>query len=216
VIRVLVVSASGAARRRLEAVIQAHRSLELAGGSGTLAGLSRDIEDLQPDVVLVQTGDPEHDAPAAVEAASGGGVRFRSPAVVVLADIQESTPWAYVVRSGVAGLLPAEATASEIGAAIESAAAGLVVVHPAFLDSPTETEVELRTPAESPKPSLTPREIEVLNLMAQGLGNKEIAWRLGISEHTAKFHIGSIFNKLDASGRTEAVTLGIRAGLIML
>jgi DNA-binding NarL/FixJ family response regulator len=63
---------------------------------------------------------------------------------------------------------------------------------------------------------LTPREIEVLRMMAEGLGNKEIAARLGISDHTVKFHISSILAKTGASTRTEAVTLGIRMGLILI
>jgi DNA-binding CsgD family transcriptional regulator len=67
-----------------------------------------------------------------------------------------------------------------------------------------------------PAQQLTPREIEVLGMLAEGLGNKTIARRLGISEHTVKFHVGSILAKLDASSRTEAVTLGARRGLIML
>jgi DNA-binding CsgD family transcriptional regulator len=67
-----------------------------------------------------------------------------------------------------------------------------------------------------PTQPLTPREIEVLGMLAEGLGNKTIARRLGISEHTVKFHVGSILAKLDASSRTEAVTLGARRGLIML
>ena len=64
--------------------------------------------------------------------------------------------------------------------------------------------------------SLSPREIEVLRMMAEGLGNKEIAWRMKLSEHTVKFHISSIFTKLDVSSRTEAVTLGVRLGLVPL
>jgi two-component system, NarL family, response regulator YdfI len=63
---------------------------------------------------------------------------------------------------------------------------------------------------------LTPREIEVLRWLAEGLGNKEIAARLNISEHTAKFHVASIMGKLGATSRTEAVTLGIRHGLVMI
>ncbi len=63
---------------------------------------------------------------------------------------------------------------------------------------------------------LTPREIEVLRMMAEGLGNKEIAVRLGISDHTVKFHISSILAKVGASSRTEAVTIGIRMGLVLL
>jgi DNA-binding CsgD family transcriptional regulator len=67
-----------------------------------------------------------------------------------------------------------------------------------------------------PAQPLTPREIEVLGMLAEGLGNKTIARRLGISEHTVKFHVGSILARLDASSRTEAVTLGARRGLIMI
>jgi two-component system, NarL family, response regulator YdfI len=69
---------------------------------------------------------------------------------------------------------------------------------------------------DTPAQPLTPREVEVLHMLAEGLGNKTIARRLGISEHTVKFHVGSIFAKLNASSRTEAVTLGVRQGLVML
>jgi len=70
-------------------------------------------------------------------------------------------------------------------------------------------------PRDSPA-GLTPRELEVLRMMAEGAANKNIAWKLGISEHTAKFHVASILTKLNASTRTEAVTMGIRRGLILL
>ena len=75
-----------------------------------------------------------------------------------------------------------------------------------------EQIVDTATPVQA----LTPREIEVLGMLAEGLGNKAIAKRLIISEHTVKFHVSSIFTKLNASSRTEAVTLGARQGLIML
>ena len=75
--------------------------------------------------------------------------------------------------------------------------------------------VSLR-PIQEAVEELTPREVEVLRMMAEGLGNKEIAARLGISDHTVKFHISSILAKIGASTRTEAVTLGIRMGLILL
>jgi DNA-binding NarL/FixJ family response regulator len=101
--------------------------------------------------------------------------------------------------------------------AIEAASAGLVVLDPETVDAlllatPSATRALVATPL----PLLTPREVEVLSLMAEGVGNKEIAWRLSISEHTVKFHISSIFAKLNATSRTEAVTLGIRQGLIPL
>lgn len=78
--------------------------------------------------------------------------------------------------------------------------------------------VKLRTagaPAEQDA-SLTPRELEVLSLLAEGASNKAIARRLGISVHTAKFHVGSLLDKLDASGRTDAVTHAARLGVIQL
>jgi NarL family two-component system response regulator YdfI len=92
-----------------------------------------------------------------------------------------------------------------------------VVVYP-------DLEQALRSGPPSPEAAqpiglermLTPREAEILNMMAEGLGNKQIAWRLSISEHTVKFHISSIFTKLQVSSRTEAVTSGIRQGLIMI
>ena len=65
-------------------------------------------------------------------------------------------------------------------------------------------------------PVLTPRELEVLRMLAEGEANKTIAWKLGISEHTAKFHVASILTKLDAGSRAEAVAIGIRKGMIML
>lgn len=80
----------------------------------------------------------------------------------------------------------------------------------------TPPPIQNRDPSRSLELQLSPRESEVLNLLAAGLGNKEIAWRLKISEHTVKFHVTSIFNKLNASGRAEAVAIGVRHGLILL
>ena len=67
-----------------------------------------------------------------------------------------------------------------------------------------------------PSVALTPREIEVLRLLADGTSNKMIAHRLGISDHTVKFHVTSILTKLNAGSRTEAVTMGVRMGLVYL
>src|SRR2546426_967335 len=105
----------------------------------------------------------------------------------------------------------------EIIAAIEAVATGLIVIHP-----DTVGELQLvpsaskRAGAVIARQPLTPREIEVLGMIAEGLGNKIIAGRLGISEHTVKFHIASIFVKLNAGSRTEAVTIGVRQGLILI
>ena len=133
-----------------------------------------------------------------------------APAIVLLG---EGTWTAEALRLGVRAVLPADASAAEILAAIQAAAAGMAAIDPrdleALIASPAQQEAEAATP-------LTAREREVLRMLAEGAANKTIAWKLGISEHTVKFHVAQILAKLNAGTRTEAVTLGIRQGLILL
>jgi len=114
----------------------------------------------------------------------------------------------------VAGILPVNAGGDLLVAAIAAVKTGLVAIHPEqFAAAKTSAEVE-----ELPEllETLTRREKEVLRMLAEGLANKEIAGRLAISEHTAKFHVASIFGKLGAASRAEAVAIGMRRGLILL
>jgi DNA-binding NarL/FixJ family response regulator len=101
-------------------------------------------------------------------------------------------------------------------AAIEAAAAGLVALQPADLNALLPAPRADRALSGDAGEALTPRELEVFAMIAEGSGNKAIAWKLGISEHTVKFHVTSIMSKLNATSRTEAVAIGIRRGLIML
>jgi DNA-binding NarL/FixJ family response regulator len=136
---------------------------------------------------------------------------------VILTDDAPGTWASEVLRAGIRAILPRQASGNEIVAAVEAAVAGLVVLHHDLVDALLPSMPSgVRDLSTSPQQALTPREIEVLGMLAEGLGNKIIAWRLGISEHTVKFHVGSILAKLNASSRTEAVTLGIRQGLILL
>jgi len=127
--------------------------------------------------------------------------------VVLLSPEPDPVIFNRIRRAGTGGLLQAEASSEQIVQAIRSVAAGLTI-----FDSALEATSEV----ESTMEPLTPREGEVLQLLADGLGNKEIALRLNISEHTIKFHIRSILGKLGAASRTEAVTRGLRSGLIEL
>jgi DNA-binding NarL/FixJ family response regulator len=130
--------------------------------------------------------------------------------VVVLSEQNEVSPIGPVVRAS----LSLNASAGEIVAAITAAASDLTVL--------TQTQVRrLFRSGEGPPPgrhglveALTSRELQVLRMLAEGLGNKEIAARLGISDHTAKFHVTQILGKLGAATRTEAVAIGIRRGLV--
>ena len=106
------------------------------------------------------------------------------------------------------GILPSDSSAEELTAAIHALSQGLIVGPPTLLFE-TESEPLERGP-------LTERESEVLALLARGLANKQIAVSLGISEHTVKFHVSSIYQKLNVTNRTEAVREGLRGGWIAL
>jgi DNA-binding NarL/FixJ family response regulator len=112
-----------------------------------------------------------------------------------------------------------DVTAEQIIAAVHAAAAGLQVARVedgvGLLPNPPMHK-QMHEPAEQIVEPLTPREIDVLEMLAEGFSNKTIAHRLSISDHTAKFHVNSILAKLNAGTRTEAVTRGIRLGLIKI
>jgi DNA-binding NarL/FixJ family response regulator len=115
------------------------------------------------------------------------------------------------------GLLPLDATAEELIASVIAVHAGLLVGPPLLLGSALRRTWEAGGgTAEASLGPLTEREVQVLQLLAQGLANKQIAISLGISEHTVKFHVSSLYGKLGAANRTEAVRLGIQSGLISL
>jgi two-component system, NarL family, response regulator YdfI len=214
VIRVLIAASSEIMGAGLEAFLAEHPTLVAVGRSQATAGLAIQVEARQPNVVLLDLESPDDDTLVVLEALAAG---LHPPAFVVLTDDAHGTWIAELLRAGVQAILPRQAHASEIVAAIEAAATGLVVLQRDTIEFllPMLSAAPRALPDASQQ-ALTPREIEVLSMLAEGLGNKTMAWRLGISEHTVKFHLSSIFTKLNASSRTEAVTLAIRQGLIMV
>jgi DNA-binding NarL/FixJ family response regulator len=211
---VLVVAASAVVRAGLESIVQSGPGLEVVGSAPSSFALADQIESLQPDVVLVEleSGD-DSSGPALPGPGSGPG----PPAFVILGGDSLSDGLAEALRLGARAVLPRNAQPREIIAAVEAAGAGLVILHPTSVETllamvPTSSRVAPGPGTET----LTPREIEVLAMLAEGEGNKQIARHLGISEHTVKFHVGSILAKLGAASRTEAVTMGVRQGLIMV
>jgi DNA-binding NarL/FixJ family response regulator len=149
-----------------------------------------------------------------------------SDVVLAAVPLEEVTPAAAIVllgeaawtidalRLGVRAVLPPDASGAEILAAIQAAAAGMAAIDPGDLESLIAATTP--QPASEAATALTARELEVLRMLADGAANKAIAWKLSISEHTVKFHVAQILAKLNAGTRTEAVTLGIRQGLILL
>ena len=143
--------------------------------------------------------------------AAGGGDALagaaRAPIVALAADEAEA---AEALRAGARAVLFRGASADALAAALVAAARGLAVLD---AGSPAAW---IRPPEEAPARGLTPREREVLALLAEGLANKAIAARLGISEHTAKFHVNAILAKLGVESRAEAIVRAARLGLVAL
>lgn len=187
-------------RERLESQVRSRKDLEVRGGSDDIGSFLDAMRRLHPEVAVVSF---DNAAPAELLALGGSA---SAPAVLVLTGEPEHMVASDWLRAGARGVLPRDLSTAELGSAIHAAAAGLTVLHPS---------ATLRTSGAPPSP-LTPRESEVLRLIAAGHANKEIAWRLSISEHTVKFHVASILDKLHASSRTEAVTIGLRSGYLTL
>jgi NarL family two-component system response regulator YdfI len=210
-LRVLVAAASAVRRGGLESVVRGTAGLVLAGSVTSLAALRSQFREVQPEVVLVDLDTANSQFLNDVRA-------LASPAAVVVLLNEPDAAWsALALRAGVRGILEREAGPEEIVAAIQGAHLGAVT-----LDAQLALDLASRVRANSVDApvqamgELTAREIEVLRMLAEGLGNKEIASRLGVTDHTIKFHISSILGKLGAATRTEAVTVGVRMGLIAL
>ena len=207
-IRVFVVASTPAARERLRALLVAD-GLRVAG----TAPPGR-WEEMPPGTDVLVAGD--EGALVGLEALTRDGDES-APAVVLLARsgraleaLRDLSPrgWAAV---------PSEPSAKELGAAVRAAAAGMMAV-PVSLGAGLAADEHPGGDVSGNgfEEALTAREREVLERLADGMSNREIAVRLGISEHTVKFHVSSIYGKLGVSGRAEAVRQGVRRGLISL
>ena len=202
-ISVLIVTQSAEIRARLRADLAAAPHLELREESAGSAAA--------PDVVIL---DPE---PFADSSSPGPPYAPATARTLILTD-RLSEEWAgELLSSRAAGAIARSARPTEIIAAIESVAAGLIVFSPGLLAGTEPQRVPARKPPSGElHDPLTPREVDVLRMLSDGLSNKEVARRLHISEHTVKYHLSSVFGKLGVSSRTEAVMVGIQRGIILI
>lgn len=205
-LRVLIVAQDPLARAGLATLLAERPGLGIAGQVAEDSDLKAALEVFRPDVVVWDLGWE----PATALERLGDLGELDAPVVALLPDETfAGEAWA----AGVRGLLLRSASATALGAAVEAAAQGIVALEPELASA--LLAVRERTPA-APNADLTPRELEVLRLLAEGLSNKAIAHRLDISEHTVKFHVNSILGKLGAQSRTEAVMRATRMGLVLL
>jgi two-component system, NarL family, response regulator YdfI len=204
-IRIAVVATSAVRRAGLESIVRSHADFHLAGNFGAVASLVSFARNAELDVIII---DSDSIRDLLLEPIS-------EVAIVLLTEVPDARSVARLLRIGVRAILSRESDPENVLSAIYAVYDGLVLLSTAtaeslaavYGDQPLEVE-------DGVSEELTSRETEVLRMLAEGLANKEIAARLGISEHTVKFHISSILDKLGASTRTEAVTLGIRRGIV--
>lgn len=192
-ISVLIAASSPVSRVGLKSMVEEMPGCVVAGSLNP-GELVEHALDLHPDAILWQIAPDEDAAP----------LRALQRQNIILLTSNVSLE---LIRAGAHGVLPLDASAGQIEIALQAAAAGLAVFSPRHLDSPGTPRISS---------ALTARETEVLRLIAEGHANKEIAWRLGISEHTVKFHVSALLGKLGAGSRAEAIGAGIRQGVIML
>jgi two-component system nitrate/nitrite response regulator NarL len=193
-----IIADSALVRSGLHAILGAAAGLRVV--ASTSAEQARTLEAEGVDVVVRDMSD------SASEAVGDG-----PPGVPVLALTDEPERTRELVRRGARGVVSREASAEHLAAASLAVAAGL---H-AFDESALESLLS-RGPSPSEPTLFTPRELAVLELVADGLSNKLIADRLGISEHTAKFHVRSLFDKLGADTRADLVARAARRGVLAL
>jgi NarL family two-component system response regulator YdfI len=220
-IRVLVIGATALARAKLASRLAGDHHLELVGQALGVGDLERLVAVPNADVIVAAVARDDERAAAALFAlaAEAGG-----PAVVAIADDADPVWASEALHAGVSAVLPRDAGPAELQAAVIAAASGLVVlrredVAPGAATRVTGAGAAATAPREGAAATRTPltrRELEVLGLLAEGFGNKAIAARLAVTERTVKFHVGAILEKLDVASRTEAVTVGLRRGLILL
>ena len=210
-IRVFIVAPSPLARSNLETLV-ARRDVKVAAAAD-FESLADSLSDTEPDVILVDASGEWADS--ILETLASSEIPLEVP-VVALTDQSSADSLTRALRSGVRAMLPITIGRDQVFAALQAATAGLVILHPQELNAVFPVTASLSQPLAELAEPLTRREREVLRMLASGLANKEIAARLNISDHTVKFHVASLLGKLGASSRTEAVTLGIRRGLVLL
>jgi DNA-binding NarL/FixJ family response regulator len=191
VIQVLLNVSSPALRAGLRALLSSDSTIRILNDSLE--------EDTEADVIITSASHASFSSNG-LDSASSAATLFLSDEQLNLNDMRRSLR--------VWGVLPTDASAEELAAAIHALSQGLIVGSSTLL-----FESESEPLSHGP---LTDRESEVFGLLAKGLANKQIAVALGISEHTVKFHVSSIYTKLNVTNRTEAVREGLRGGWIAL
>lgn len=206
-IRLAILAPTPALRSGLRALLAADERIEVISEAAAIS----DLEELDGlDVILIAGTEISPESLRSELEQSDS-----PPALLLLADTPQGARSLTSLPVRAWGLLPPDAGEEELLAAVFAVHEGLLTAAPALMQ-PLLGPLQQLDETEELVEELTEREAEVLQLLAQGMANKQIALRLGISEHTVKFHVSAIYAKLGVTNRTEAVRRGARLGLIVL
>lgn len=209
-IRILVADDHPVVRDGLVAILSTQPDFEVVGQAGNGLEVIQQVQTLNPDVILIDLEMPELDGVGALDTLRTKNTNVRA---IVFTAFDTDERILAAVQAGAQGYLLKGAPRDELFNAVRIVHAGGSLLQPVVASKLLRQVSET---APSNVEELTPREMEVLLLLAQGLQNKEIGLRLIISERTVKFHVSSIMGKLGAGNRTEAVTMAAQQGLIKL
>lgn len=207
-LRVLVVADNLLVRTGLATLLATRTDLQVVGQVASSATLADDLDVYRPQVVIVDLGYEPAAAIARLEPLN------EIPFVALLPTAEFTAALiASLDENAIYGVMLRDSSPDMLAAAINAVFSGLIILDPLMA---TSVIVPDTASLETLDEALTPREAEVLQLLAEGLPNKNIAGRLGISPNTVKFHINAILNKLGVQSRTEAVIRATRLGLVIL
>jgi DNA-binding NarL/FixJ family response regulator len=206
-ISVLIVDDHAVVREGLRSFLELQEGIEVVGEAGDGEAALREAEALRPAVILMDLVMPRLDGVGAMRELR---VRLPSTRVIVLTSFVDDERLLPALRAGAAGYLLKNSEPSEVTRAIRAAHDGEALLDPVVA---ARLVREISDPPASAQDRLTPRERQVLALIARGLPNKLIARELEISEKTVKTHVGHVLAKLGVSDRTQAALHAVRAGL---
>ena len=209
-VRLLVIASDPLARAGLASLMEDQPGFEVVGRVAGDSQLASELDLYRPEAALWDLGWDSLSANNEYSVLLADLLDSQMPVLLLIADAENAAPlWA----AGAHGILLREASAEQMAAALQTLLQNLVVLDPTLIQS-------LLPPApmfeQVPLEAITPREMEVLHLLAEGHPNKAIAQILSISEHTVKFHVNALMGKLHAQSRTEVVVRATRQGLITL
>jgi DNA-binding NarL/FixJ family response regulator len=212
-VRVVVIQPQTLVRQGLVGMLDAAEGVQVVAHAGTVAEGARLVHDFRPDVVLLDIDLPDHDSLGAVATVKAAAADSR---VLVMSERATEAQVQQVFTESASGYTMKGITVAEFVDAVVRVAEGDLVLHPAAtaILARSFSHATRGTNGHSKQAGLTPRQREIVSLLAQGLGNKQIARRLDIGVETVKTHISRILDRLGVTSRTEAVVVALRDGLV--